>query len=384
MNGKISRRKFLIGSVITLGVLSAGGYSFFNQPQFGRLPSGKRLERIKNSPHFDKEKGQFLCLEPVEVMSNKQNRIVSTVKWGIDFLTEDKKAIQLVPQEKMLTAKEKINFKNVHEDFGIWLGHSSFYFQIDGVKILLDPVFSDYASPVSFINRAFDGSNFYTANDFPEIDILLLTHDHYDHLDYASIMALKNKIHQVVCPLGMGEYFEYWNFDPKKIHEMDWFDDPFRFESLEIFFMPSQHFSGRFMKQNQTLWGSYVLKSSRRKIFCSGDGGYGKHFQMIAKQFGSFDFALMENGQYNENWNRIHSLPDQTVKEAIEIHARTVIPIHSGKFALARHPWFQPYEDLLREMKLQKANFSLCTPKNGDVIFFDRQQKFSQWWKEMK
>ena len=374
----MNRRNFIRNGLIGaagLAALSGGGiFYYINRPEFGRLPSGTRLQKILNSPHYFTD--HFECLTPVQVMSeseeDSENRIIATLK----FVFGDK--TNLIPPHPIPSVKTNLKELPQNWDCAVWMGHSTIYLQLAGKRILLDPVFSSYASPVFFINRAFEGSNIYTAEDFPEIDILAITHDHWDHLDYPSVMALKPKIKTVICPLGVGEYFEQWNFPLEKIIEEDWDSVIEIGTDLKAYILPNQHFSGRMLKQNPTEWCSFAFVTPQRKIFCSGDGGYGSHFKNIGEKFGSFDFAFMENGQYNKAWHAIHCLPNETATAAEDIHAQKVIPIHAGKFALARHAWNAPYKDLTAE-SFDKS-YKLLTPRLGELIDFTQEQTFSQWF----
>lgn len=371
MNRRNFIRNFLIGGA-GLAALGGGGIFYYvNRPEFGRLPTGARLEKILASPHYFKD--HFECLTPVQVMSEepgeKENRIAATLK----FLFGDKKG--LVPPMPMPTVKTSLH--SLKGDCAIWMGHSTIYLQLAGRKILIDPVFSSYASPIFFVNRAFEGSNVYSAADFPPIDILAITHDHWDHLDYPSIIELKPKIKSVLCPLGVGEYFEQWGFDADKIIEEDW-DSVIDFgRGLTAHILPSQHFSGRMLTQNPTEWCAFAFVTPARKIFCSGDGGYSNHFRDIGKKFGGFDLAFMENGQYNRAWHAIHLLPDETAQASEDIHAAKVVPIHAGKFALARHEWNAPYKDLLAYST--DRNYELLTPRIGELITFNGKN-FEHWF----
>ena len=373
----MNRRNFIRNALIGgagLTVAAGGGIFFYTrQPQFGRLPSGERLKKILNSPHYFGD--HFECLTPVKVMSDdlpeKDSRLTATWK----FLFGDKTG--LVPPAPVPTVKTDLKSLDV-DDCAIWMGHSTIYLQLAGRKILLDPVFSDYASPIFFVNRAFPGSNIYTPDDFPAIDILAITHDHWDHLDYPTIMGLKPKIKTVLCPLGVGEYFEQWGFDTEKIIEEDW-DSMIDFgHGLTAHILPSQHFSGRLLTQNPTQWCAFAFITAARKIFCSGDGGYSGHFQDIGKKFGYFDLAFMENGQYNRAWHAIHMLPEETAQAAQDIHAVRVVPIHAGKFALASHEWNEPYKSLLAAGA--GKNFDLLTPRIGELIRPEVEQNFSAWF----
>ena len=373
MNRRSFIKKFFLGAAGVSALAGGGIFYYVNRPEFGRLPSGTRLEKILASPHYFKD--HFECLTPVKVMSDdadeKENRFSAMWK----FIFGDKTG--LIPPVPVPTVKTNLLTLG-NDDCAIWMGHSTIYLQLAGRKILLDPVFSPYASPIFFVNRAFDGSNIYLAADFPELDILAITHDHWDHLDYPTIMALKPKVKAVLCPLGVGEYFEQWGFDAEKIIEDDW-DSVIDFgRGLTAHILPSQHFSGRMLTRNPTEWCGFAFVTPERKIFCSGDGGYGGHFKSIGQKFGGFDLAFMENGQYNRAWHAIHMLPNETAQASVDIHAEKVVPIHSGKFALARHEWNRPYKDLLGES--MNKNYTLLTPKIGELINFDVEQTFSLWF----
>ena len=373
MNRRNFIRNLLIGGAGIAAATGGGIFYYLHRPEFGRLPSGSRLEKILASPHYFDD--HFECLTPVKVMNEdiaeKENRIVATWK----FLFGDKSG--LVPPMPVPTVKTNLHELG-DEDCAVWMGHSTIYLQLSGRKILLDPVFSPYASPIFFVNRAFAGSNIYTAADIPALDILAITHDHWDHLDYPTVTALKPKIKTVLCPLGVGEYFEQWGFDADKIIEEDW-DSVIDFgHGLTAHILPSQHFSGRLLTQNPTEWCAFAFVTERRKIFCSGDGGYSEHFRDIGKKFGGFDVAFMENGQYNIAWKAIHLLPNETAQAAEDIYANRVVPIHAGKFALARHEWNAPYKDLLAAS--EGKNYDLLTPRIGEPIYFDRDQNFERWF----
>ena len=374
MNRRNFIRNGLIGAAGVTALAGGGIFYYINRPEFGRLPSGERLKKILASPHYFGD--HFECLTPVTVMSEddaeKENRVTATLK----FLFGDKK--DLSPPGSIPSAKT--NLRELPEDWdcAVWMGHSTIYLQLAGKKILLDPVFSSYASPIFFVNRAFAGSNIYSAEDFPELDILAITHDHWDHLDYPSVMALKPKVKNVLCALGVGEYFEQWGFPPEKIIEHDW-DSVIEFgNDLTAHILASQHFSGRMLTPNPTEWCGFAFVTPKKKIFCSGDGGYGSHFKTFGEKFGGFDFAFMENGQYNKAWHAIHCLPNETADASEDIHARNVIPIHAGKFALARHAWNAPYKDLTAASF--GRSYKLLTPKIGELIDFDSEQNFEPWF----
>ena len=371
----MNRRTFLLGGLGVLATALGGGTWFIRQPKFGKAPSGERLARIKASPHY--VNGKFQCLEPIKTATDKEeNYVLGKVK----FFLQDKSA--LFPKQPIPSKKTDLKSLSPYEDFVVWMGHSTFYMQLSGKRILIDPVFSDYASPVFFINKAFEGSNIYTAEDFPEIDVLAISHDHWDHLDYASIMSLRPKIREIVCPLGVGEYFEQWGFEPEHLHEEDWYTEIPLAKNFSVHILPSQHYSGRFTTPNNTQWCGFAFVTPNRRVFCSGDGGYGSHFKEIGNRFGGFDLALMENGQYNEKWHRIHLLPEHTAQACVDVGAKQVITSHHGKFALALHPWEQPYLDMVAVSKAKP--YEWLTPRLGEIAYIGKVgQIFTSWWEEI-
>ena len=254
--------------------------------------------------------------------------------------------------------------------------------QIDGKRILVDPVLSGNASPFSFSVKAFKGTNPYSADEIPAIDYLFISHDHWDHLDYETIMKLKPGIGKVICGLGVGEDFEYWGFDKDAIIEMDWNEQVVLDSGFVVNAVPARHFSGRSLKRNQTLWLSFAFRTPTMNIYIGGDGGYDKHFSEIGKRFGPFDLAILENGQYNKNWRYIHQLPEDVMKTFKDLNARRLLPVHSSKFALAIHPWDEPLITISKNSEMHGV--SLITPMIGEAVYLkDNNQKFSRWWENV-
>ena len=287
---------------------------FMQQPQFGKLPEGERLERIKKSPNY--RDGAFQNQSPTKIMSE-----------GVSFFTIMKESLfekskRVKPVDEIPSVKTDLLHLDKNEDLLVWLGHSSYFMQIDGKKMLVDPVLSGYASPLSFSIKAFKGTNNYTPEDFPEIDYLFISHDHWDHLDYNAIKKLKPKIKKVICGLGTGAHFESWYFPKEMIIEKDWNEEEILEPGFMVYTAPARHFSGRGFKRNQALWISFVLQTPTMKIYIGGDSGYDKHFAEIGKTFGPFDLAIIENGQYNKNWKHVHLLPEEIVQVANDLSAK--------------------------------------------------------------
>lgn len=367
---KILKIMAILISIIVIFIISVPLYT--RLPEFGREPSGERLERIKKSPNY--KDGEFQNQSPTPMMiKNKDSS--STFK---KFLFKKNGPVDTIPSTKT----DLLNL-DPKQDILVWFGHSSYFIQIDGKKILVDPVLSGYASPFSFMIKAFKGSDVYKPEDMPEIDYLVITHNHWDHLDYKTIKKLKPKIKNVITALGVGSNFEYWGFDKNIIHEGDWGDKIILDEKFTFNATPARHFSGRTFKRNQTLWDSFVLETPTQKIFVGGDGGYDKHFAEIGKEFGKIDLAILEDGQYNENWKYIHMMPEQVILAAKDLNAEKILPVHNSKFNLSVHQWNEPLEKITELNKEAKLN--IVTPMIGEQVNIkDKNQTFKEWWKNIK
>ena len=326
-------------------------FFFMRQDKFGKAPQGRRLELIKNSPNF--KNGKFQNLSHTPALS--EGVTYSAVMKEFLFTKKERR----FPKTGLPSIKTNLNDLDSSEDVFIWFGHSSYFMQIDGKKILVDPVLNGTASPLSFTTKAFVGSHVYTADDIPDIDILFITHDHWDHLDYLSIKQLRPKIKKIVCSLGVGAHLEHWKFDPSIIEELDWYDKADLGNGFVVHATPARHFSGRSFTRNQSLWNSYVLITPASKIFIGGDSGYDKHFAGIGKQFGPFDLAILENGQYDKSWKYIHMMPEEVLQAAVDLGAERLVPVHSSKFSLSNHAWDDPLERISK----------------------NKMQVFNEWWK---
>ncbi|WP_300670252.1 MBL fold metallo-hydrolase [Soonwooa sp.] len=359
---------FIIIVAIAIAILV---FLFMQQPVFGSKARGLRLERIKKSANF--RNGKFQNLEHTPNFGEGYS--MHKVMW--DFLTQ--KVPNKIPTTLIPTKKTDLQSLKNEEEFLIWMGHSSYYFQVDETKFLVDPVFSGNASPIAGTTKAFKGSDIYQSDDFPEIDYLIISHDHYDHLDFKTLKSLKSKIKKVICGLGVGSHLERWGFDEEQLIELDWYEDAVLEKNIHITSTPARHFSGRGLKRNVSLWSSFVLKSSHHNIFVGGDSGYGKHFKTIGEKFGPFDWAILENGQYNERWHYIHTLPHEMQHVIEDLGAENVIPVHSSKFALAMHSWKEPLEKITENS--QGKSFKVFTPMIGEKVDLNnKNQEFGTWW----
>ena len=356
----------LLYFIILVGILVI---VFLQHPKFGRIPKGKRLEEIQRSSHFRNGIFQNLSETPQLAEDARFSKMFHDM-----FFSKNRKPREIIP-----SVRTDIKELSLNRDVLIWFGHSSYYIQIEGKRILVDPVLYDSASPFPFMIKAFKGTNLYRPEDIPEIDYLFITHDHWDHLDYKTVKKLKSKIKTVICSLGVGEHFEYWGFDKNRIIEKDWNQKIQLDNDFVVHVTPARHFSGRGMKAKRTLWSSFVFLTPTYKFFLGGDGGYDIHFAEIGRSYGEFDLVILENGQYNKNWKYIHMMPEQVLQAAIDLKAKKLLPVHSSKFALSVHPWNEPLK-LITELNRNK-NVTLITPVIGEIVNLkDNNQKFSNWW----
>jgi L-ascorbate metabolism protein UlaG (beta-lactamase superfamily) len=345
---------------------------YLQHPQFGKAPGAARRKLMANSSNY--KVGKFENAEFTLLITEGYS--MASVMYNFLF----KKIPGVRPAG--LIPSEKTDLKNIDEnrDVLVWFGHSSYFIQLYGKRFLIDPVFSGNASPIPNSNKSFRGSDIYTADDIPEIDYLLITHDHYDHLDYSTIINLKSKIRKVICGLGVGEHFERWKFDSSIIEEKNWDGSLTLNEHITVHTAPARHFSGRTFKRNNTLWLSFVLETTDLKLYLGGDSGYGNHFKELGKKFGAFDLAILDNGQYNLAWQAIHMLPEEGLKAAKDLNAKRLFPVHSSKFKLADHAWDEPLKTI-SELNENGDRISLVTPKIGEIVELkNSNQIFSKWW----
>ena len=366
-------KKMLLTIFTILISLTVIVYLFLQQPKFGKLPSGARLERIKNSPNFRDGKFQNSSFTPD---LTEGASFYSVLK---EFLFKENTRVK--PVDSIPSKKTDLRSLSKEEDAFVWFGHSSYFIQTDGIKILVDPVFSGAASPVRLTTKSYPGSDIYTVNDLPEIDYLFISHDHWDHLDYETIKALKPKVKTVICGLGVGEHFEYWGYDTQHIIEKDWHETIELPDGITVHTTPARHFSGRGLTRNQSLWLSFVLQTPTKKIFLGGDGGYDNHFKKIGEQFGPFDLAIIECGQYDKNWKYIHLMPEEVLQVARDLRTSRLLPVHWSKFSLANHNWDEPITKL-RTLN-HNENIRLCTPMIGEKMDLNAEKTFTEWWKNI-
>ncbi len=363
-----------IGILILL-VLVIGTAFLYLSPQFGGSASEAQQEAYAATGHYSE--GTFINAEEINMEMNCHS-ITAMLR---ETMNPDP---HVAPDHDLRV--EKINPASLASlpDTSTritWLGHSSFLIETEGKKILLDPVFGLYAAPHPMLGRArFHREMPITIPELTDIDAVIISHDHYDHLDYPSIDQLRDKVQHFFVPLGVGNHLRRWDISEERISEMDWWQEE-RYEGLKIVLTPSRHMSGRGLTdQSATLWGSWVIQSATSNIYFSGDGGYGKHFKEIGEKYGPFDVGLMECGQYNKLWAGVHMMPEETVVAAADVKARFIVPIHWGSFALATHSWTDPVERITKAA--EQVNVPIGTPRIGESILLTGTDANTTeyWW----
>ncbi len=365
----------IIGAFLLL-ILIAGTLFINLNPAFGGTPTESDTAKYKESGLY--KNGRFKNQIPTS-LDMGLGELASTLT---DFIkgSPDRQPATAIPVVKLDSLD--IAARTGDETRLTWFGHSAFLLEIDSLKILIDPMFSSSPAPHPWLGpkRYFDELPI-EIEKLPEIDAVLISHDHYDHLDYNSILKLKNKVKQFYVPLGVAPHLAKWGVSEDKINEMSWGEEK-TYKNIEIINAPARHFSGRgIFDRNSTLWSSWIIRGSSR-IYFSGDSGYGPHFAEIGEKYGPFDFAMLECGQYNKRWEAVHMMPEQSAQAAIDLKAKAMIPIHWGAFSLALHSWTDPVERVTR--KADELGVNVATPLIGESFVLNGVTLPSEkWWEKV-
>lgn len=346
---------------------------FYTSPEFGNTPKGKDLERISRSEHY--VNGKFINPIKTKLVSGRE---MLPIAYDYFFKGKNRVPESLLPQKSI-----SINDLELHNDSNIylrWFGHSTFYIEIDGIRIMLDPMLGKVASPLPFGASRFNRKLPIEIEDLPFIDAVIYSHDHYDHLDYPSVVQLKEKVGHWYTALGMGSHLKSWGIPEERITELDWWQST-TFKGLTFVATPARHFSGRaFTDQFKTFWNSWVIKNNDRSIYFSGDGGYFGGFKEIGEKYGPFDLCLIECGAYNEAWKNIHMMPEESVRACLDLKGKRMMPIHWGAFSLALHEWTDPIIRVSK--KAEELGLELVTPVIGEEVVIPSHLPHDQWWNQ--
>jgi L-ascorbate metabolism protein UlaG (beta-lactamase superfamily) len=356
-------------------VIATGIFLFLKRPDFGRPPSKQRMQDFINSPNYKSNSFQNLSPTPALTEGASYTGVMK------NFLFNRNK--NRIPPAPIPSQKTDLHALTPDENVLVWFGHSSYFLQLDGKKFLVDPVFSGNASPVPNSLKSFAGTDVYTTDDIPEIDYLIITHDHWDHLDHKTITKLKKKIRHIYTGLGVGEHLEWWGFSKAMITEKDWNQTIELAPGFNLITAPARHFSGRSFKRNISLWSSFILITPSIKIYLGGDSGYDNHFRMIGHQQGPFDLVILECGQYNKNWKYIHMMPEEVVLAAEDLAARNLMIVHWAKFPLSDHDWNEPGKKVAA-LAAQKG-LPLATPMIGEKMdLMKTPYPMQLWWEKLE
>lgn len=337
-------------------------------PAFGKKPTG---ERILSSPQYSQ--GSFQNTTPTS-MDTSLSSSVSMIR---DLVKRDAK-------RKPGNDIPRVSFPSISHPHPVtnvtWFGHSAAMLEMDGKRLLLDPMFGSAPSPFPWIGgKRYSKELPFQLDDLPSIDAVIFSHDHYDHLDYGTVRKLRTKVKQFFVPIGVGSHLERWGIHPDHIVELDWWEEK-EWAGLTLACTPARHFSGRSLNdRNASLWCSWCISGISSNIFFSGDSGFGPHFQEIGEKYGPFDLTLMECGQYDPRWAPIHMLPEETVQAHIDVKGKWMLPVHWGAFTLSFHEWTDPIERVTTYGK--ERNVPIVTPKIGETFLVEGDSfPSSRWW----
>ena len=348
--------------------------TFFKQ--FGGKVTKELIEEYQKSDNW--YKGCFQNLEETNV--DMSARKLPSILYKQLFTKKNRAPDSAIP---VISFDERLFLEPSDKAKMIWYGHSVLLLRMKEVNILIDPMLGEDTTPIAPVsNKRFSTGTLSLIDDFPPIDLMVITHDHYDHLDYASIQKLKNITSRFFVAMGVKRHLVAWGVEPSIITEFDWWEDE-EFAGIKITFTPTRHFSGRGLTDRmKTLWGGWLFHTSEEKIWFSGDGGYGDHFKEIGKRLGPFDFAFMECGQYNDDWKPIHLFPEESIQAAMDVGVAKVMPVHWGGFDLSyQHTWKEPVEEFIHNAQKQNVDFSL--PRIGEIFTVNSILQ-DHWWIDEK
>jgi len=362
---------FLTLTLIAMGVVY---YWYSNAAVFGATMTPAQQQPYTSSKNLVET--QFV--NQTDTSTEQSFEFMASALW--DYITAD----DLAPKRNIdvITADlSQLNNANNNTQL-MWFGHSSFLFQTANQNLLFDPMFSDVAAPHPALgSQRYSNKLPIEPENLPAIDAVVISHDHYDHLDYPSIMKIDAKVKHYYVPLGVGQHLLHWGIAPERISEMDWWQAT-DLNGIKLTLTPARHFSGRRLgNNNSTLWGGWMVEAPEQRVYFSGDSGYGPHFKQIGKRFGPIDIALVEAGQYNTRWQAIHMLPNESVQAAKDLNAGIMMPVHWGAFTLSLHPWAEPAEQTT--LLAQQQGQAIVIPRIGELMqLLNEPIAREAWWQQ--
>jgi L-ascorbate metabolism protein UlaG (beta-lactamase superfamily) len=366
-------RWLLVAALVALGGLAvAATVSTRWFASIGGRLAGERLDRARRSPQF--RDGKFR--NPIPTTTLVPGRFWRMMRHQF-FGSEERVPKRTIPVERR-TASDY----SAAPAFGLratWIGHASTLVEIDGRRVLTDPIWSERCSPTTLVGPKRFHPPPIPVEQLPPIDAVVISHDHYDHLDMATVQGLAARGTRFAVPLGVGAHLEKWGVDPATIVELDW-NESASIAGLTLTATPARHYSGRNpLHGNETLWSSWVVAGPAHRFFFSGDSGYFDAYKAIAVKHGPFDLALIKIGACDEMWQAIHMSPEEAVQAARDLGARLLLPVHWGTFNLAFHAWNDPPERAVAAA--QKAGVAIVVPRPGELVGAEQPQRVEAWWR---
>lgn len=357
---------YIILAVVAAIVVTATIYLNFS-PQVGGTTTNHNSEHKLN--------GKFKNLVDTPMSTGDKSMLVNLFEF---FFRKNPDAFP-----KNVLETEKVDLGRIAklkegEVLVTWLGHSTALISTKDLNIITDPVLSEKRIPPMYMGpKPFPYSNNYRVESLPKIDVVLISHDHYDHLDMETVKKLNDA--KFFVPLGVGQHLRSWEVEENRISELDWYETKKISDSLTLNFLPARHFSGRgLFNRDTTLWGSWSIQLGNRKIYFGGDSGYFDEFKKIGEKYGPFDLAMLDAGQYDEAWSGVHMLPPQTAMAGVDLKAKAILPIHNSKYILANHAWYDPLKQVSAEAK--KRKIKTATPRPGQSFLLGEDVPSERWW----
>lgn len=336
----------------------------------------KKLDTTSSLPVLSRQEGRYLNHKPMQ-----RAGLLKTLRIFWNAMVNKPRhtrpvgliPVQSLSRQQLLAAPDNTVYR---------LGHSTVLLKLRNQFFLTDPVFAERASPIQWAGPQRFHLPPISLEELPPLKAVILSHNHYDHLDRMTIGVLKDKTEHFIAPLGVGDTLIEWGVPAQKVQQLNWWQST-EIHGIRFVATPAQHFSGRSLSDgNRTLWASWVMLSGQKRIFFSGDTGYHDGFKLIGEQYGPFDLTLMETGAYNVDWPDVHMQPEETLQAHIDVQGKWLLPIHNGTFDLAMHPWQEPFDRILA--LAWDRNLSIATPEMGQPFYIDYPGRGEAWWMKVE